>query len=245
MKAHINEIMSSIQGEGYYVGVRQIFIRFNKCNLRCTYCDTYDTVTNFQESFKMEYPPGSKNFEWFANPVSSNELLRIINRLNPRHHHSISLTGGEPLIHYQFLLEFLPFIKNQCNIFLETNGTLWSELERILPLIDYISMDIKLPSVTGRELWEEHEKFLNIAKEKNIYTKVVITEKTTDQEIERIINLLSKIDNSIPLILQPVSPFGDVNPVSPNRIILLHDRCSEVLHQVRVIPQTHKMINLL
>ena len=40
MEAKINEIFSSIQGEGPIVGYKQLFIRFCGCNLHCDYCDT-------------------------------------------------------------------------------------------------------------------------------------------------------------------------------------------------------------
>ena len=38
-KARISEIFSSLQGEGTHVGERHIFIRFEECNIHCTYCD--------------------------------------------------------------------------------------------------------------------------------------------------------------------------------------------------------------
>ena len=39
-KVDIKEIFESIQGEGPYIGVNQLFIRFSDCNLHCKYCDT-------------------------------------------------------------------------------------------------------------------------------------------------------------------------------------------------------------
>jgi len=59
-KANILEIFSSIQGEGIYIGYRQLFIRFSGCNLGCKYCDT-----DFSESeiCKIEICPGSGNFK--------------------------------------------------------------------------------------------------------------------------------------------------------------------------------------
>lgn len=38
MKARIVEVFDSIQGEGIYQGVRQLFVRFADCNLRCNFC---------------------------------------------------------------------------------------------------------------------------------------------------------------------------------------------------------------
>lgn len=40
MKTKVNEIFASIQGEGPVVGYKQLFIRFCRCNLNCSYCDT-------------------------------------------------------------------------------------------------------------------------------------------------------------------------------------------------------------
>ena len=57
-KAKIKEIFSSIQGEGEYIGCKQIFIRFCACNLNCAYCDTdfYPTNINDKNTF-FEFTP--------------------------------------------------------------------------------------------------------------------------------------------------------------------------------------------
>ena len=47
-KVKIKEIFASIQGEGIFVGVKQIFVRFCRCNLACKYCDT-DFSSNYKE----------------------------------------------------------------------------------------------------------------------------------------------------------------------------------------------------
>ena len=36
----VKEIFTSIQGEGPFVGYKQLFIRLCGCNLNCKYCDT-------------------------------------------------------------------------------------------------------------------------------------------------------------------------------------------------------------
>ena len=45
-KIKIKEIFESIQGEGPYVGYKQLFIRFCNCNLKCNYCDTEFSAGN-------------------------------------------------------------------------------------------------------------------------------------------------------------------------------------------------------
>ncbi|MDF1532664.1 MAG: 7-carboxy-7-deazaguanine synthase QueE, partial [ANME-2 cluster archaeon] len=36
----LGEIFNSIQGEGIFTGMRQVFVRFQGCPLHCDYCDT-------------------------------------------------------------------------------------------------------------------------------------------------------------------------------------------------------------
>jgi 7-carboxy-7-deazaguanine synthase len=54
------------------------------------------------------------------------------------------------------------------------------------------------------------------------------------------------VDASIPLILQPVTPCGyEPVSVSPVRLLELQSRAAVRLNEVRVIPQTHKLVSLL
>ncbi|ATW24343.1 7-carboxy-7-deazaguanine synthase QueE [Candidatus Formimonas warabiya] len=245
MDARIQEIFSSIQGEGIYLGVRQIFLRFWQCNLRCTYCDTGETLHHPPDSFFVQRAPGSKSFISYENPISPRDLLLIIKGLHPARHHSLSITGGEPLLQEQFLREFLALFQGLCPVFLETNGTLCEALERVLPFLAIISMDMKLPSAAGVDLWRQHEDFLRIAHAKEVYVKVVITADTGEEEIDKVVQIIQKVDRSIPLVLQPVTPVGKVKEIPPEKVIALQDRCGLRLSYVRVIPQVHKLINQL
>lgn len=246
MKANLVEIFSSIQGEGPYIGVRQVFLRLSGCNLECAYCDTgYDDSS----SFRVELCPGSGSFTYFPNPVEPEEVINIISNYGLNKHHSISLTGGEPLLQANFVRSLGKLLcKRGILFFLETNGTLPGELSEIISLIDIISMDIKLPSATGgREQWAVHSDFLKIGAQKDIYVKAVVTCDTTDAEIIRASQIIREVNPKIPLILQPVHPNArfPVNSISPSRLMVLQTMALDYIDDVRVIPQTHKILGQL
>lgn len=233
MSATIKEIFSSVQGEGTYIGHRQIFIRFCRCNLNCAYCDTDFKA---QEFCQIENIPGSGIFEQILNPIAKNDLITTIENLDLKKHHSLSLTGGEPLLYTDFLKRFLPELK--IKKYLETNGTMPEQLKEVIELLDIISMDIKLPSSTGLNAFEkEHLEFIKIAKQKDVFAKAVISSKTTDEEVE----FLTKIAKKIPLVLQPITSYDIDIKVSPQKLFNILDK----IPNARVIPQTHNYIGIL
>lgn len=246
MAADIIEIFSSIQGEGVYVGVRQIFLRLAGCNLRCHYCDTPVDITPF---CRVELVSGTGVFQDYHNPISSPETMDIIKQLHAEKHHSISLTGGEPLLSLAYLKETLPLFKaNGLVVYLETNGTLADNLREVIPYVDIISMDVKLQSSTAYgELWDEHREFISVANQKEVFVKAVVSGQTTDDEIHKTAALIKKINKAIPLVLQPVTPGTGNSCVSPGakRLIDLQDLALSYIPDVRVIPQTHKYLGQL
>ena len=213
------EIFHSIQGEGKYVGVPQIFVRFPNCNLHCQYCDT-----RFDR----------------AEEISIDEISKILaaNRV-----HSISLTGGEPLLHVDEILKLKQKFPNE-KLFLETNGSLPNELSKVIDSIDIVSMDFKMPSVIDQNLFGIHEKFLRIANQKNCYVKIVLSNETTIEEFSEAIETIARVDPKILLILQPVDPRNGIQPIKSERIIEFQNRALNFLNDVRIIPQTHKMLRI-
>lgn len=234
MRAPISEIFSSVQGEGKYVGVRQLFIRFVGCNLNCGYCDTEDMLA--ADKCDLE------NDAILTNPVELTEILPYINKCLQIKHHSISLTGGEPLLHTDFINELA--VHTDCPLFLETNGTLVENLAKVIDNISIISMDIKMPDAIGQELWQQHREFLQLAKqkEKDIYVKIVIARETLVADFNKALDLLQNIDDNILLILQPMTPTGGYNAPSPEQVLLWQEMALKKLNNVRVIAQTHRLI---
>ena len=181
------------------------------------------------------------------NPLDAAQVIEVIKKFSgdvPTQ--AVSFTGGEPLLHWQFVYEVACAVKNfGVKIFLETNGILPDEFKKISDAVDIVSMDIKLPSVVGKNFLNAHEKFLRVAQEKDLYVKIVVTSETTREEFFSAVDLLASIDTKIFLILQPVTPIKNVNAVSAEKILSFQAAALRKIKNVRVIPQTHKFINLL
>ena len=240
--AHVVEIFSSVQGEGKYLGCRQIFVRLADCNLRCAYCDT-----NFERAdfCKIETAAGSMLFRDEKNPLDAAQVVEVIkNFAGAVPTQAVSFTGGEPLLHWQFVDDVAGAVKNfGVKIFLETNGTLPDEFKKISAAVDIVSMDIKLG--VGKNLFALHEKFLRAAHGKDLYVKMVVADATTPEEFFSAVELVAGVDPKILLILQPVTPIKNVSAPSAEKLLNFQSTALKKIHDVRIIPQTHKIISLL
>lgn len=244
--AALHEIFQSIQGEGLYVGVRQLFIRFSQCNLSCNYCDTPGALIPTKE-YKVEQTPGTHDFKPFPNPVKSSELAALVLEKcrNKNAVHSLCLTGGEPLMQVDFLKDFLPKVKaEQFKVYLETNGTLPKHLEEVIDLIDIVSMDIKIPSATGGTfLAREHKEFLETAYTKEVFVKIVVVPESNIREIDEAVKIVAAIDEKIPLVIQPATPSRTIKHLPKITDLLAWQAFAmKSLKDVRVIPQVHKVL---
>lgn len=216
----IKEIFESIQGEGPYVGYKQLFVRFCNCNLKCNYCDTkFSSESDYKEYNQCE----------LAEIVNSYKLI-----------HSVSLTGGEPLLAADFLKEFLPLVNKK--IYLETNATLADKLLIVKPFIDIVSADIKLESATGiKDSYRFHDKFFENCKGIETFAKIVFNQKITDEEIQNSCSLAKKY--GIELILQP-EMIQDKMAVTSEFAASILDKFLDKYEKVRLIPQVHKFLDV-
>jgi organic radical activating enzyme len=180
------------------------------------------------------------------SPIDAISEIRYL-ELSKGPHHSVSLTGGEPLLHSEFLKVFLKNLKREgLKAYLETNGTLPRALAEIIDLVDIIAMDFKLPSSTGEEdLWNKHKEFLAIAVKAKVFVKAIITSETSKKDVEKAMSIMQKFKN-VAFILQPATS-KDVNDksVSSDRLLKFLDLGSKhKLENIRVIPQVHKILNV-
>ncbi|MEN8904748.1 MAG: radical SAM protein [Clostridiales bacterium] len=131
----VNEIFSSIQGEGKYTGYPTVFVRFSGCNLRCQYCDT---KYSYREGFEI-------NIEDILKKIKLYGIKRVC------------ITGGEPLLNdISFLLKRL----KDYWVSIETNGSIDLGKYSLSKNHNFI-MDIKTPS-SGVSEFNLYENFKNL-----------------------------------------------------------------------------------
>ena len=73
------EIFKSIDGEGKRAGLPTTFVRLAGCNLRCRYCDT--------------------SYAFNTSDAKDMHLDEIVAEVENYGVNSITITGGEPLVH--------------------------------------------------------------------------------------------------------------------------------------------------
>ena len=178
----INEIFYSMQGEGKWTGLPNIFIRLTGCNLRCKFCDT-----------KYAYENGKE--------MDIREILNQINKYDCKY---ICITGGEPLLQDEVFSLIRLLLDKNYKILIETNGSL--NIEKLTKKKNVIiSLDIKCPSSN----MEDKNYFDNISLlGKKDQLKFVINDKNDYNYAKKIIEkYLPKCD----VIFQPVWGSNTVN----------------------------------
>jgi len=246
--AGLIEIFTSIQGEGRYAGVKQLFIRFAGCNLACGFCDTPSSRV-VPGMWAYEKAQGAGPAILLPNPASATKLGRVVAESTDgmeKTYHSVSITGGEPLLQADFLKEFLPVLKRRFPVHLETNGTLPKAMARVAGLVDFVSMDIKLPSVSGAgAFWKEHRDFLKVCSKVETAVKIVVSDRVDTLEVSKAAIMISGVSRNIPVFIQPAtSSDGRASELDTSTLLGIHDICRKFLRNVRVLPQAHRFMSV-
>jgi organic radical activating enzyme len=264
---YLSEMFCSVQGEGLFLGERQIFLRTAGCTATCSWCDTvYSKVQTPRFVIHGADPAGGEREAkaWRPNPVALEDILHDVVALARANAPvtNVSLTGGEPLEQPEFTAALAHELRAQgFRIHLETAGLHAKALRRLVDDVDVIAMDVKLPSATGVESWDRHREFLDALRgtgfdptrnpERTLFVKVIVDLKGTVGEIERAAELVAAFSRGIPFILQPESEtlFSRRSTLADRRALLdLVDAGARAamlrLETVRVVPQTHKVLHV-
>ncbi len=255
----LSEMFCSVQGEGLFVGERQIFVRTAGCAATCSWCDT--VYSKVQTPRFVVHGRGDAPARWRPNPVSLDDVLDDVGACarETAPVATVSITGGEPLEQPEFVAALARALRaRELRVYLETAGIHPDALRAVVPYTDVVAMDIKLPSATGVEHWDTHREFLDAMRgtefetgARTLFVKVIVDLKASVAEIERAAALVAEFGARIPFVLQPESEtlLSEKSPRENRRALLdLIDAGARAaslrLDRVRVIPQTHKVLHV-
>lgn len=215
----INEIFSSIDGEGIRTGYLVTFIRTQFCiKPFCSYCDTKYSLYPYDEN-------GNKQYKNMTVEEIIDKCVKLGNK-------RITITGGEPLIQLDIMDLINGLTSKGYEVNIETNGAI-----DLLPFIQLLenqhkiifTMDWKCPYSNMRNKMIPHN--LQLLDNKDVLKFVV----GTQEDLEEMCNIVkyNKLDCNI--FISPV--FGKIEPKEIVEYIKLHN-----LQEVRVQLQLHKLI---
>lgn len=249
LTAPVAEVFSSIQGEGLLAGFQQVFVRFRGCDLSCPYCDTPGARKLDGPCYTQARPGGEP--EELGNPLTVAQAADLVRRLaecGPEGlHHSISLTGGEPLLYPEFVAELCAALRPlDLPIMLETNGQRPDDLRRVIAGVDCIAADFKLDSTMGTPVdAEARAEFLRLSQHCRTFVKIVLTDAVTAAELSEACALIASVDRACPVFLQPVTPVATgIRPPAPGELLALRACALEHLRDVRIVPQIHRLLGI-
>ena len=242
-KGYVSEIFCSFQGEGLFAGRRHLFLRLGGCNIRCGYCDTPGSLER-TATCTVHALDGSSTER--VNPLTAGEVAAMLAPfLAAPGLHALAITGGEPLVQAPFIAELLSMSRPPVPVLLETNGTYPDRLQSVLPFVDILSVDVKLPSNSSeRPFWDEHAAFLAKGAGQTVYVKVPVDEATAEDEVARAAKLVAAMSEPPPFFLQPIVSAANEPLVSSARLERFYDVASAALSDVRVLPQAHKVLGI-
>ena len=205
----------SLDGEGPTSGELAYFVRFEQCNLRCSWCDTV--------------------YSWDGSTaVHHKTAQQIYDEIKASGIRNVTLTGGEPLIQKE-IAELLQLLgaDDSLLVHIETNGSVdiapfknTCQSRNILYILDY-----KLPE-SGMEN-QMCMANLNQVQNDDVYKFVIASEEDLNRAIE--IVKAYDLQNRCQVFFSPVREM-----IEP--LLIVDKMKEECLNGVRLQLQLHKIL---
>ena len=189
-------LISSIE----FHGNMSLVIFMSKCPLACRYCHNVELLEDDTE----------KTFEEIKSEIDN--AADFID--------AVVLSGGEPLMQLDALIELLTYIKGiGLKTKLDTSGIYPDKIEKLLDLglLDFVSLDVKAPfekyrKVTGANVGSQVKKSMKLLNsDDNVHLEVRTTYVPTLHTKKDIQNLVNDVEGDIYTIQQ----FRNKNVLDP------------------------------
>jgi 7-carboxy-7-deazaguanine synthase len=175
---NVNEIFYSIQGEGTRAGRPCIFVRFQGCELRCSWCDT----------------PYALDLKQIEKEMTGTQILDEIKEYECKY---ILFTGGEPLLQRDLIPLLDYFVQLGYETAIETNGH--QSVKYINPEVIKI-LDLKAPG-SGMDKFNNLHNLKYLTRTDEI--KIIVTDRNDYEWSKKIILEQNLHDIVAGVILSP------------------------------------------
>lgn len=205
----------SLDGEGPTAGELACFVRFEQCNLRCSWCDT---VYSWDGTTAVQY----KTPQQIYDDIKASGIRNV------------TLTGGEPLIQND-IIALLQLLADDDTLLvhIETNGSIdIAPFRKACPAknIVYI-LDYKLPE-SGMEQQMCMENLNQIQRE-DVYKFVIASE----EDLHRAVKIVKEyeLQHRCQVFFSPVRELIDP-------LVIVEEMKEQCLNKVRLQLQLHKLL---
>jgi 7-carboxy-7-deazaguanine synthase len=214
MTNNILEMFASIQGEGKYIGIPSLFIRFAKCNIQCLHCDT-----------KYSWEEDGK--------YSVQNAIDFIKKNND--YNQIVITGGEPLLYQQDIILILSICTDK-KFTIETNGTIipTTKLQKLMKEKGLWSISPKL-DYNDEIFLKIIDKFVDT---NNKQFKIVIVNPSDLDKLHNLYKQIKDTRNKRNIILQPNGNRQDYGEACKE---IAEFVIANKLTNIRILPQLHRL----
>lgn len=230
------EIFHTLQGEGVSVGSPAVFVRLSLCNLHCVWCDT-DHTWNFVGTPWVHEKDGLPVYQKHCKEeaiieMGAAEIAAVVRKYGCRH---VVLTGGEPLLQEEGLLELIAVLRADGGDWffeMETNGTRLPGGE-LMAAVGQFNVSPKLAnSGVSQALREKPEVVRGLVESGKAWFKFVIEKGVDLEEVTALVERFQIPMNRV--ILMPegrnVEEIDKVAPWLAERCRDLGVRFSDRLH---------------
>ena len=183
---HVNEIYSCLQGEGYNAGKPAVLVRFQSCNLNCSWCDSlYAIVRAGRED--------STTDGRCRNKMDTDAVVHVIKKFRDIRH--LIFTGGEPVLQNFHLIK--KALDSTYTAEVESNATLiYHKQHRGFPEDAYSHYQWNLSpklSNAGQNINPEALQFWSDLGRKHpkVFFKFVVTRENAGRDMEEIRELVT------------------------------------------------------
>ena len=235
-RVKLNEIFTSIEGEGILFGTKTMFVRFAGCPLKCHWCDT---------PYALPLDSGSDYSIEEAQELISNGLLPNTYKVN--------FTGGEPLVQHEAVIELAKFVRvRKLRTYLESACYDAERFAKVLPYVDFVKVEFKLKD--SKVVEDRHYSNL-LANEldclklaintgKTTYIKVVVTNSSNLKEFKELVHEIFKVAKPVEIAGFIIQPSHKIDEPTLDVLFGFYDAVYPLYDQVRVVPQLQKIMGV-